>query len=63
MSYAIEGLSEAVSGHCCCADVFNLKIPIADSLLDVVVVDVNVLSALMVAFAVKELNRRLIVAV
>ena len=63
ISYAFKGLSKTISGYRCSADMFNLKMPVLDAILNVVVVDVNMLTTLAVTFTTKKLNRRFVVAV
>ena len=63
VSYAFKRLSKTVSGHRCSAHMFNLKMPVLDAILNVVIVDVNMLTTLAVTFTAEKLNRRFIVAV
>jgi hypothetical protein len=63
VSDAVERLGETVGSHSGSADVLDLEVAVADALLDVVVVDVDVLSTLVVSVSVEELDGRLVVAV
>ena len=63
ISYTFKRLSKTVSGYRCSADMFNLKMPVLDAILNVVVVDVNMLTTLAITFITKKLNRRFIITV
>ena len=63
ISHAFKGLSKTVSGYRCSADMFNLKIPVLDAILNIVVVDVNMLTTLAITFTAEKLNIRFIIAV
>ena len=42
---------------------FNLKILVLDAILNIVVVDINILTTLTITFTTEKLNRRFIIAV
>jgi len=63
MSDLIKRLSKAVSSHVLGAYVLKHDTPILDLILDIVIVDIDVFSALMVALACYELDRGLVVAI
>jgi hypothetical protein len=63
MSELIERLREAVSSHIVSANVLEAKVGFLDTILNVVVVYINVLRTFVIAFSADELDRRLIVAV
>jgi hypothetical protein len=63
MSELIERLSEAVCSHIVGANVLEAEIAFLDTVLDVVVVYVDVLRTFVMALSVDKLDRRFIVAV
>jgi hypothetical protein len=63
VSQAFKGLSKTISSYRYSADMFNDKMPILDAILNIVVVDVNMLTTLAVTFTAEKLNRRFVVAV
>jgi hypothetical protein len=60
---AVEGLCKSVSGHIVGTDMLQRDMPCLNAVFDVVVVDINMLSTLIVTLSVHEVNRRLVVAV
>jgi hypothetical protein len=63
VSHAFEGLGKTVGGHRFGADMFNLKMPVLDAILNVVVVNVDMLTTLAVTFTAEKLDRRFVVTV
>jgi hypothetical protein len=63
MSVLIKRLREAVSSHIVSANVLEADIAFLDTILNVVVVYINVLRTFVMALSANELDRRLIVAV
>jgi hypothetical protein len=58
MSVLIKRLSEAISSHIVSANVLEAEIAFLNTILDVVVVYINVLRTLVMALGVDELDRR-----
>jgi hypothetical protein len=63
MSELIERLRETVSSHIVSANVLEAKVAFLDTILDVVVVYIDVLRTFVMALSADELDRRFIVAV
>jgi hypothetical protein len=63
MSVLIKRLREAVSSHIVSANVLEADMAFLDTILDVVVVYIDVLRTFVMALSADELDRRLIVAV
>jgi hypothetical protein len=63
MGELIERLSEAVSSHIVSSNVLEAKMAFFNTILNVVVVYINVFRTFVMALSTNELNRRFIVAV
>jgi hypothetical protein len=63
MSELIERLRKTVSSYIVSANVLEAKVAFLDTILNVVVVYINVLRTFVIALSANELDRRLIVAV